>query len=384
MSLVSYDEEYSRGWSFGSTYRKYHDRKIGARQKPFVDKNLIIPYVRLHSRDIGTSIVLVNGAPYNIYDVPNFQPVVHCYGSLSSMPPLLQTAYNAAYNQLRAKVLGSYAEVGTSLAEGRSTLASLRNRTALGRNNALYQLVNGVVSLADATLALKSGDLGRFAKALGYKRSIGNTVRTKSRDAASLWLEYWLFLAPTVQTVNDAMSVLEQEYGNSNSVRLYGMSTRSTRTTIKSPVFAHDVGTSRYDYTYQAACGATFVIINHNAALRARLGLDNPAVVAWELVPLSFVINWVFDLKTWLQAFTPFEGYRVENEWSTLRVRAEWVQNYVHAPTKTAWNRHGTAFALQRRAGLPRPVPVFDLPQRLSVTRALTAASLLVSLFVKP
>jgi hypothetical protein len=41
------------------------------------------------------------------------------------------------------------------------------------------------------------------------------------------------------------------------------------------------------------------------------LGLTNPALVGWELVPFSFVVDWFTPIGSWLESLTAFEGYNV-------------------------------------------------------------------------
>jgi hypothetical protein len=39
-----------------------------------------------------------------------------------------------------------------------------------------------------------------------------------------------------------------------------------------------------------------------------KLGLDNPAFIAWNLMPLSFVVDWILPVGKWLESFTAYAG----------------------------------------------------------------------------
>ena len=54
--------------------------------------------------------------------------------------------------------------------------------------------------------------------------------------------------------------------------------------------------------TSEESCKVSFTYDVPNTFLRefSTLGLTNPAVVAWELVPYSFVLDWLVPIGSWL------------------------------------------------------------------------------------
>ena len=44
-------------------------------------------------------------------------------------------------------------------------------------------------------------------------------------------------------------------------------------------------------------------------ALLSQLGLINPALIAWERVPYSFVVDWFVPVSSWLNSLTAASGY---------------------------------------------------------------------------
>jgi hypothetical protein len=119
--------------------------------------------------------------------------------------------------------------------------------------------------------------------------------------------------------------------------------------------------------------------------LASRLGLINPASVAWELVPFSFVVDWFTGFGSYLDSFTELAGLSVSQEYSTMYAKCEmhtrcWYEYNPSHDGEFAWNQH----YMRRTLGLSRPLPV--APRLLnfgdSLTRAATAVSLLTQIFL--
>jgi len=54
-----------------------------------------------------------------------------------------------------------------------------------------------------------------------------------------------------------------------------------------------------------------------------QLGLANPAVVAWEVMPYSFIIDWFIPIGTYLQSLTVFNGFTMIDKCVTLSYRLD-------------------------------------------------------------
>jgi len=134
--------------------------------------------------------------------------------------------------------------------------------------------------------------------------------------------------------------------------------------------------------------GGIFRLTNENLFLANRVGLINPASIAWEVLPFSFVVDWFTGLGNAIDGFTDLAGLSYDHTYTTEYWRIDSVNRY--------WNdwRPGRAyktsvfareFRHNRKAGLSRPTV---LPPRLqnfgsSLTRAASAVSLLIQLFIK-
>lgn len=70
--------------------------------------------------------------------------------------------------------------------------------------------------------------------------------------------------------------------------------------------------------TTTVRAGVSFTISNEMLAHAASLGFTNPALVVWELVPLSFVVDWLIGVGDWLEDFTTFQGMQFQDGFVTV------------------------------------------------------------------
>lgn len=144
------------------------------------------------------------------------------------------------------------------------------------------------------------------------------------------------------------------------------------RARAKSPIYNRDEEYYSNYLTVKEAGGTAWVTIagsavidNPNLWLLNRLGLINPAVVAWDLVPWSFVVNMFVNVNAILQSMTDFVGL----EFRDLSVTRRCDTNYTMLRT---WRDQPGIYyqsVTERRAyrsvggSLPRPSLQFQLPK---------------------
>lgn len=121
-----------------------------------------------------------------------------------------------------------------------------------------------------------------------------------------------------------------------------------------------------------------------NLARLNQMGFVNPAVIAWELVPFSFVVDWFTNVGQVLSAYTDQVGFAYENAYTTVFATYQdttyWnggVPNYGSAPfvTQPVYDRFSVN--VRRSLGISTPKFTFKPVKWPSVTRGLTAVSLL-------
>jgi hypothetical protein len=95
------------------------------------------------------------------------------------------------------------------------------------------------------------------------------------------------------------------------------------------------------------------------------LGITNPALILWELVPYSFVVDWCLPVGTWLESLDALLGYRNASHSATLFTTAKWKEWGLStnlSPTSFIKNNYEGSkkvVLLDRDAGNGVPMPTF-------------------------
>lgn len=199
-------------------------------------------------------------------------------------------------NETLMKVLSDISDAKTNLPVLAAEAAKTSN-LILGTANKLYR-------------AMRAVRRGRFGEA-------STILDMTHKKAHNNWLAYkygWMPLLSDVK--NSAEFFAQQMYGRlpvfdvkrsttvkgskSDPVGTYGWTGRglaSGRTTCS----------AERRYTIKA----TVRLENPNLAATQQLGLTNPLLVAWELVPYSFVFDWFIGVGDYLQAISALHGVTV-------------------------------------------------------------------------
>lgn len=118
-------------------------------------------------------------------------------------------------------------------------------------------------------------------------------------------------------------------------------------------------------------------IDNPNLHLFNQLGLLNPASIAWELVPFSFVLDWFGNVNTVLSQWTDFAGVNTSLVSHTRRVDGDIVRYY--EPPYPSYLTTFHSYELERIPGLPVILPALKPFNGFSPTRGATAIALLLN-----
>jgi len=265
---------------------------------------------------------------------------------------------NAAYSKFREAAIGQSSQLGTFVAEGRKALGMVTNRA---------------LQLYHAYMALRKGRFAYFLRELNLnpRNRQGKRVRQTLDNVADGWLEYWFGWSPSLDDIYSSLMVLEKEIP---SGRYHGSSSTGRNAVVRSGI-TYDTE----NVTYICKMGGTVTLTNPNVALAAQLGLVNPVSIAWNIVPFSFLADWVFDVGLWLESFTDFLGFSVTEAYTTYYMHGRVNTEVRYAsPHTSAWT-DTELFHHIRTGGITRPIPNLELATNLgaSVTRAASAVALL-------
>lgn len=262
-------------------------------------------------------------------------------------------SYNRAYAKFVSK-MADRSELGTTLAEYKSAHQMFMKRGT--------QLLRGWTYL-------KQGKFRRFLETFGIKPKRGASKRrfNKPKEASGLWLEYWMGWAPTVGDLHASALVMTQVVPGTTIRAAGGMPIRVTD-----------------PYGRWQAAGKTVCLLqgevevtNPNLALASQLGLINPVSIMYNLMPWSWMLGWFVNFSQVINAFSDFAGVKVSRLFRTYH--SEWRAS----PTLANAAYYGTYDCVQTRreplGSVPMPFLRFTVPDALSVTRAATLISLLVT-----
>lgn len=148
----------------------------------------------------------------------------------------------------------------------------------------------------------------------------------KAKDVSNLYLTGRYGIGPLLGDLENAWKYMGRKYNPRNTARAEVFSSGSVVVTNKRNLdkgyFDEIVTTTRI---FKTRVG---ILYDSDAASRALagLGLTRPLSMAWELVPYSFVADWLLDVGTWLDAMQPAGFNRNLCAWvSTVEVLAQTI-----------------------------------------------------------
>lgn len=239
-------------------------------------------------------------------------------------------------------------------------------------NQTIDLVANKANQLAHAAKQLKRGNFYGVCDTLGIKRR-SDLPGTFSKS----WLELTYGWMPLLDDIHGALRLV----GDRPLRRFVEVRKRSTDTVVLS---GHN-GDSPHDgtcfITDWVTSKALITVTDNNLQTLQQAGITNPALLAWELLPWSFVVDWIYPIGDWLQARTAMQGVTV-SQYSLTRTREINVQVDLKAPgyIKPA-QFYGYEKRKQRSTVLPPlPSPVIQVPST-SLKRLTTATALLAQVF---
>lgn len=283
----------------------------------------------------------------------------------SSVP--FPAARNKAWNKFINDVRSGPASLGVAFAESSEALGMIISRCS--------QLYRGYRNLRHGNFR---GFLRTFG--IGAKRKHRNKIRNKVSEASSLWLEYSFGWSPLMQDIHDGFSALGQPVPGGPC---QGKGSEDWTYNYR----PHNGSGERWNTRGRCRIRADVYVTNPNLYALQQMGLANPAQIVWELVPFSFVVDWVFDVGTCLGALTDLLGCTVlhpTTTYSVVRSSLE-VRWYWDDPPQREYLVQGTVSMVRRKTSLDYPLPNISFHANIgqSIKRAANAASLLGQILTK-
>ncbi len=280
----------------------------------------------------------------------------------------IDNVLNRSYGAMQSQ-LGQASQMANNLLEMNQTVSSIVKRA------------NQLTSFAHAL------SQGKFQKAANILVSAGHppgrSIKPRAKNFADQFLEVHFGWVPLVQDIHNAVDTLQAP--DNGAFRVF--SSNQSRTDYRFTVHGGtEVNPYLFDEfrngSYRVKMGAFVRVSSPNAYVANQLGLVNPASIAWEAVPYSFVVDWFSNVGQCLSAMTDFVGLSTERAFTTTSTEITWQGIQVSVNSNPNYGGRGQwrgrSFNVHRYSGIAGPVLKIKPFHGLSLTRGVTAISLLI------
>jgi len=198
---------------------------------------------------------------------------------------------------------------------------------------------DSAVRLANALRALRRGDIRSAGDALGIK--VGRKYRYRfesehGRDQwkamSSGWLELQYGWRPLVGDVYGAAEALAHaHHGIPREKVTIRRALSGERTSTSQP----NTNTRIIDvvtYDVQLRYGCIFTAQGKELKTLSELGITNPALIGWELMPWSFIIDWFIPIGDYVASWDATLGLAFKQGYKTEFRREKTVRETIYGP----------------------------------------------------
>lgn len=234
------------------------------------------------------------------------------------------------------------------------------------RTETVNMVVNAVRDLRRSYRAIRKGQIKRASQILG----VDLHHPPRKNDPGGRWLEYSYGWSPLI---SDVYNILDKGFGDINFIV-----TGRAKGVRKNSLSYSWTGSGPYHrgsgYTFtldRASCTAKISIPNTAFGAISSWGLDNPAVLAWEALPYSFVVDWFYPVGDYLNDSLNLSGPIKIAEMSVTEVTETTLNGFgiftenVKAPIANKVSggcQHTRRYKKRTKGIVSRPLPSFNNP----------------------
>lgn len=272
------------------------------------------------------------------------------------------------------------------------------NRALRGLNGKFSNLSNIALTLLErkqsiAMIAKRSSQLLKAARQIrkfdfrGAAKTFGITLPkrvSRKRQFADNWLEYHFGWSPLIGDIGGAVKVLQGQ-PPSEYVRATGTYSGSSRSWNQFVDYPTPSRAFEHTFSATATVGCRIVQVNPDLALANALGFTDPATLAWESVPFSFVVDWFANVSDFLSQMSAMIGYTVDRAYNKIFFAASGTETQFawSSSGKSSFTDIGRGWRFERAVGIPSVSLELKPFNGFSPTRGLTAISLLLQFLKK-
>lgn len=175
------------------------------------------------------------------------------------------------------------------------------------------QILGTARRVSDAYRHFKRGNLSAVAKTL----NIPYFPKRNGLGVHKTWLEYKYGWMPLLMDVKGTAELFAQHVvGRPLRFSVQKRQTVSFNWSEMTPYTAWGGGLTAHYFryltgTYNLRCKIECEVTNPHSSALQQMGLTNPALLAWELIPFSFVFDWFISVGDYLKGLSSLHGISV-------------------------------------------------------------------------
>lgn len=260
-------------------------------------------------------------------------------------------------------------------------LDAVREAPAVGTDLAEYRETLGLLSAASRALRHPLQNLSLACWREGNKL-LRDASKYKWKSIAEIplnlmpkaWLAFHFGVEPIIK---DVYALVEYICSPPKPQKIEVKKSLKTKYSMSSRGQTQD-----FSYKLGVKFSAEVERVNENLALMSDFGLVNPASIAWELIPFSFVVDWLYPVGQLIASTTDLLGYQIRNPQRVRRVKAEGTETFVYPAVMPNYSPSVATFGCFRFERdliiISVKLQRFKLPEKVSAVRGFTAISLLL------
>lgn len=222
-----------------------------------------------------------------------------------------------------------------------------------------------------------------WVKGVLLKRGKKYLRKQLTRDTAAFWLEISFAWRPLIQDVYNACQVLSNGLSNGPGFVVSHRESEALQPPFRggSTVVIDEEFDGKREVTVEVGFRPT----NSYLWDLQKLGLTNPASLAWELIPMSFVVDWFVPVGNFLEGLQQPFGVTFSYGYRTTCVKWTHMARFHNAGTSSPVLGGvlpvitGSMFSFRRDTyiAFPVPVPTFRGFGNLGIGQTISAAALI-------
>lgn len=170
------------------------------------------------------------------------------------------------------------------------------------------------IAVLRAYRALRRGNYSQIPKLLGVRK-----VKDLPGSAADVWFAYKFGWEPLITDTYNLHSAVMKQLNRPAFTRVKAVST--TESSDLATVWKVTKG----NLLFGVEVGVAYKVDNEFLAGLNGLGLTNPVSIAWELLPLSFVVDWFIPIGSFLEALSAPLGLKFVTGYETSFIKGDLV-----------------------------------------------------------